>query len=384
VSPVDFSFSDEQDEFREQLRRFARARLAPHYQSDDRSASFRPEVHEELASIGLVALRVPDEYGGQGADCVTTGIACEEVGAADFNTGYVLINTALVSDILTRSCSDRQREEFLPPIAAGEALPALCLTEPGHGSDAASLAMRAERDGSGWRLTGEKTSITLGMQADTALVFARTGGDGAHGVSAFYVRLDERFVSRSAFVDLGNRAIGRSSLHFDGLPAPEEALVGAPGDGFVGVMRGFDYSRALIGLVCLGAAQSSISEAIQYARERIAFGSPIGKFQGVSYPLVEHQTFIRAARLLAYEALWRKDQGLDHSAEASMVKWWAPKLSVDAAHQALLTHGHAGYSEELPLAQRLRDIIGLEIGDGTAGIAKLIVARSLLGREAAP
>jgi len=381
---VRFDCSEEQDALRSELRKFAANELAPHYAEDDRLARFRREVVDQLAAMGLLGLRIPEAYGGGAADCVTTGIAHEEIAYADFNTAYVLLLASLCGDVLTHACDDTQRGRFLPPIAAGEAVPALGLTEPDHGSDAAHLRMRAEPDGDGWRLVGEKTSITLGLHADTALVFARTGGDGARGVSAFYVTLDDRYLQRSGFDDLGGRSAGRASLIFDGHPAPAGSLVGGLGDGFVRVMQGFDFSRALIALMCVGCAQASLDEAWQWARDRQSMGRPIGAYQGVSFPLVECQTKVHTARLLAYEALWRKDAGLAHATEAAMVKWWAPMVSVEAAHQALLTSGHAGYSSELAHGQRLRDIIGLELGDGTAQIAQLVVARRILGPEFAP
>lgn len=381
---MNFALDDEIAEFQSQVRAFARSRLAPHYQNDDLRGDFRREVMPELARLGLVGLRIPEVYGGQGASCLTAGVACEEVAYSDFNMGYVLNNTALIGDVLASHGDDEQRHRFLPPIANGEVLPALCLSEPEHGSDAAAIQMKATRDGDGWRLSGEKTSITFGMTADTAVVFARTGGDGARGVSAFYVELDDAYVSRSEFRDLGNKAIGRASLHFDGLPASRNELIGDEGAGFVQVMQAFDYARVLISLICLGCARASLDDAFEYARERHAFGQPIGRFQGLSFPLVEQLTQVRAARLLCLEALWRRDRDMPHTAEANMVKWWAPKLAFDTIHQALLTHGHAAYSEELPFAQRLRDVVGLEIGDGTAQVAKLVVARQILGRNAAP
>jgi cyclohexanecarboxyl-CoA dehydrogenase len=168
------------------------------------------------------------------------------------------------------------------------------------------------------------------------------------------------------------------------MPIPEDRLIGEEGSGFVQVMRGFDYARALISMLCLGSAQASIDEAVEYAKQRTAFGRPIGHFQGVAFPLVNFQIQLRAARLLALEALWRKDQGLEHTAEANMVKAWVPRLAFDAIHQALLIYGHLGFAEDLPIAQRLRDSVGLEIGDGTAQIASLVVARKMLGREYAP
>jgi cyclohexanecarboxyl-CoA dehydrogenase len=226
--------------------------------------------------------------------------------------------------------------------------------------------------------------VTLGNYSDTAIVFARTSDDGAHGVSAFYVDLNDQPVTRAPFRDLGSHAIGRASLYFDGMFVPADRLIGGLGRGFTQVMHGFDYARALISMLCVGAAQQSIDEATEYARGRQAFGQPIGRFQGVAFPLVSFQTQLKAARLLALEALWRKDQGLPHTAEANMVKAWAPRLAFDAIHQALLLHGHTGFAEELPLSQRLRDVVGLEIGDGTAQVASLVVARQLLGRAYAP
>ena len=381
---MNFDLDDDQEAFRREVRAFATRKLVPHYQADDKAAKLRPEVLGDIAGMGLMGLRIPEEYGGQGAGAFVTGIACEEVARADFNSGYLVLNAALISEIVGANGNDDQKAAWLGPIAAGDVLPALVLTEPEHGSDAAHLQLKAVRDGSGWRLEGEKTSISLGLHAHAGVVFARTGGDGARGVSAFYVHFDDRYLSRKGFSDLGNRSIGRASLHFDGHPVPSEALIGGEGLGFVQCMQGFDYSRALIGLMCLGAAQASIDEALAYAQERTAFGQPIGRFQGLSFPLVEYATYLKGARHICYEALWRKDEGLDHTVEANMAKWWAPKVAMEAAHQALLTFGHVGYSDEVPLGQRLRDIIGLEIGDGTAQIAKLVVARQLLGRASAP
>src|SRR5690606_25348040 len=156
----------------------------------------------------------------------------------------------------------------------------------------------------------------LGMASDRAVVLARTGGPGARGISAFWVDLHDPTVSRSAFDDLGGRAIGRASLHFDGTPIPADALIGEEGAGFLSVMQGFDYSRAIIGLACLGAAQESLDEALQWSRDREAFGKPIGTFQGVSFPLAEAATYVRGARHVCLDALWRKDNDLEHSAEA--------------------------------------------------------------------
>ncbi|HEY2631900.1 MAG TPA: acyl-CoA dehydrogenase family protein [Solirubrobacteraceae bacterium] len=381
---MDFGFDEEQRHFQEAVRQFAQHRLAPRYAQDDRRGELDYRTLADMASLGLTGIAIGERYGGQGANAVTTGIASEEISAADFNAAYLILIPLLAAEVIEAAGSDAQRERFLPQIADGSTLPCFCLTEPEHGSDAAHLRLRAERDGSGWRLTGEKTSISLGMGAHTAIVFARTSEDGARGISAFYVDLDERYVQRSAFKDLGSKSIGRAALHFDGLPVAADRLIGGEGEGFIRCMQGFEFSRALIGLMCIACASAGIEEALAYARDREAFGKPIGTNQGVAFPLAEAATLLRGARWVSYEALWRRDAGLPHRVEASMAKWWAPKVAVEAAHQALLTLGHSGYSEELPAGQRIRDLIGLEIGDGTAQIAKLVLARELLGRAYAP
>lgn len=381
---MEFTFSPEQEAYRAELRSFGEKELAPYYRADDLAGVMRPELFPALARVGLTGLRIPERFGGQGADAVTTGMAAEEVCRHDFNAFYPALNSALVAEIVQSSASEEQTERWLRPIAEGATVPALVLTEPEHGSDAANLGLRAQPDGEGWRLVGEKTSISLGMYADVGAVFARTGGAGARGVSAFMVDLRDPDLARSPLDDLGSRSIGRASLYFDGVRVGRENLIGAPGRGFVSVMRGFDYSRAVIGLMCLGVASAALDDALAHAREREAFGQPIGQFQGLAFPLVECATHLRAARLLCYEALAHKDAGRDPGVPANMAKWWAPKLAHDIVHQALLTFGHAGWSTDNPQGQRLRDVIGLEIGDGTAQIAKLVVARHLLGREFAP
>ena len=381
---MDYGFDEDQEAYRQTVRRFAAKVLAPHYQSDDKTATFRRQQALDMAAMGLTGLRIPIRYGGQEASAVIAGIATEEVGRADFNATYLIINTALISDIIVRNATPQQQAAWLPGIATGQTVPCICITEPGHGTDAASLEFKAIRTGTGWTLHGEKTSITLGMASDRAVVLARTGGPGARGVSAFWVDLHHPTVTRSAFDDLGSRAIGRASLHFDGTPVKDGDLIGAEGGGFVSVMQGFDYSRAIIGLGCIGAAEASLDEALQWSRDRVAFGQPIGTFQGVAFPLAECATYLKGARHICLEALWRKDNGLEHSSEAAMAKFWAPKLAAEVIHQCLLTIGHVAYSSEAPIGQRLRDVIGLEIGDGTAQVSKLVISRHLLGREFAP
>ncbi|MBF8184474.1 acyl-CoA dehydrogenase family protein [Nonomuraea sp. K274] len=379
---MDFDFTPEQNALAKQARQFAAERVAPYRRESDVHGSYRPGLLPDLGAEGLFALRLPEAYGGQDLDAVSAGIVLEELAAADLSVCFPVLNAALVGGVLAANGSPEQLAEWLPPIVRGESVLALGLTEPGHGTDAAAIETRAEPDGDGWLLTGEKTSIMSAAYATHALLFARTGEPGPYGITAFYVGLDG--VERELLQDLGCRSGGRGRLVLDGLRVGPEHVVGGVGRGFGQVMRGFGVSRALIALMAIAVGRAALDEAIAHAATREAFGQVLGRFQAVSFPLVEHATLLHAARLVAFEALWRADVGLDPREAANMAKWWAPKAAVEAAHQALLTLGHLGWSEDGPVAQRLRDVIGLQLADGTAAATKLVVARRLLGRENAP
>jgi cyclohexanecarboxyl-CoA dehydrogenase len=378
---MDFAFNADQELLRRTLADFAASELAPHYMERDADQDLPREVVRKLAGLGLCAPMAALQYGGQELDYVSLGIAHEEIARGDFNAAYVLLLSALIGAIVSSHGSEGQKEAILPPICRGEHVAALGVTEPGGGSDAAHVRLAARRHGDGYVLDGEKTSISFASWADGALVMARTGSNeqGARGVSAFYVDLHSPGITRNRFKDLGSRAIGRGQIFFDSVRLPAEARIGEEGAGFVQVMQGFDFSRALIGLMCIGAAQQSVDETCEYVAERQAFGGSLARFEGVSFPLAEAAIKLRAARLLCYEALWLKDQGKPHGWIAAGAKWWAPELAAQVLHQCLLLHGHLGFSLDLPHQQRMRDVIGLEIGDGTAQIMKLLVARAIIG-----
>ena len=383
---MDFAFNPEQELLRTTLAAFAARELAPHYMSRDQDTDLPRDLVRQLGAMGLLAPMAPVEYGGQALDYVSAGIAFEEISRHDINAGYVLLLSALVGAIVMARGDDRQKRAMLPAICAGDVVTALAVTEPSGGSDAAHVKLAARREGDAYIFDGEKSGISLASWADTAIIMARTGTyeQGAHGVSAFYVDLHSAGISRSRLKDLGTRAIGRGQLFFDGVRVPAEGRIGDEGAGFVQVMQGFDFSRSLIGLMCLAAAQQSVDETCKYVAERQAFGDSLARFEGVSFPLAEAAVKLRAARLLCYEALWLKDQGKPHGWVAAGAKWWAPELAAQVLHQCLLLHGHIGFTMDLPHQQRMRDVIGLEIGDGTAQIMKTIVAREIIGKTARP
>jgi cyclohexanecarboxyl-CoA dehydrogenase len=382
---MDFKLTAEQEELIRTLRAFAKKELAPRSAQWDRSGEFPWDAWRKMGELGLLGLRTPAAYGGHETDLLTIGIASEEIGRADFSCTYGIQLAGLAGEILGKNGSEEVKARWLPATARGETIVALALTEPGVGSDAANLACRAVRDRDGYVITGEKSGISLGMVAQAAIVFARTDADAkARGVTAFLVPLDSPGVSRSPLRDLGTRAVARAVLSFDHVKVPLSHRVGSEGTGFYQVMQGFDYNRVIIALACLGVAQVSLEDTMAYVRERRAFGRTLATFEGVSFPIAEAATHVDACRWFCYRALWLADQGEPYTKESAMVKWWAPRLSVQTIHQCLLLHGHYGYTDELPFEQRLRDVIGLEIGDGTAEIMKVVVTRELMGRENLP
>jgi len=381
---MQFDLSDDQRAIQEVARRFAEERLAPGFIARDVGGPMDRDLIAELGGLGLIAAELPEEFGGAGVDGVTAGVIIEALSHGDMNIAYIPLLTGLVGAILVQHAPKEVARAVIADACADKTLLALALTEPSGGSDAANLRLKATRTNDGYLLNGEKTSISIADQADKALVFARTGTaeERARGVSAFLVNCDAPGLTRTAFDDLGSRIVGRGSMFFNDVRVADDDRIGAEGAGFYQVMGGFDYSRALIGLMVLGAARASLEESWAYIQEREAFGKPLAAYQGVTFPLAEADTMLEAARLLCYKTLWLRDQGRPHTAEAAMVKWWAPKLAFDVIHQCLLAHGHSGYSKDMAHQQRLRDVLGLQIGDGTAQIQKMVIARERVGRVA--
>ena len=285
----------------------------------------------EMGALGFIAPELPEEFGGLGLGSLAAGVIHEEIARADLSMSYVNLLASLNGQILAQHGAPEVVKPWLARLTAGEALLAIALTEPRGGSDAANLRLRIERDGDHYVVNGEKTSISAADQADAAVVFGRTGSveSGAHGVTALFVPMDLPGVTRNRFDCHGQRAIGRGSLFFDNVRVPVSHRLGDENKGFVQVMQGFDFSRALIGLQVLAVARVALEETWAYVAQRQAFGKPLSAFQGVSHPLADFDTQVEAARLLCLQALWLKDKGAPHSAEAAMCKWWAPKLAYD-------------------------------------------------------
>jgi cyclohexanecarboxyl-CoA dehydrogenase len=378
---MDFGFSDTERDFAESLRRYARERLRDEYSKWDRGTPYPRERLRELAALGIPGLRVPAAYGGAEATYVMGGIAAEELARGDYNVTLFVQLSMIAADLISGFATAACKERWLPGLARGDEIVAFGLTEPGAGSDAAALITTASRDGDSYVVNGEKASITFAGMADAAIVFARTGGSGARGIGAVVVPLDAPGVSRRVYRSVGERLSQRGSLTFESVRVPVENRLGDERGGFIQAMSAFDYNRAVIALACVGAAQQSLDETIEYAKQRHTFGKPIATREGVSFQIAEHLTMLSAARLLSYQCLALRDQGQPHTREAAMAKWLGPKASAEAIHAAIVLNGWMGYDQDLPHEQRLRDVIGLEIGDGTPEIMKAIIARETFGRE---
>ncbi len=383
---MDFEFSEEQKLFRETVREFAKKEIMPYEAEWDLKGEFDRDLFKKLADVGLAGIRIPEEYGGQGADAVTVGIAIEELSRFDFNVAnFIIINNVLTANVIAEYGSEELKQLVLPGVARGEIFLGIALTEPHCGSDAASIKTTAILDGDEWVINGEKSSISMIKYANYFVLFAKTKPEERHrGISAFLVPSNSENIKYSYFDDVGYRPISRGSFKLENVRIPKEYLLGKLNEGFYYVMKTFDFSKTLLALSCLGAAEQSLDETIEYSKKRYAFGSPIAKFEAIQFKIVEHLTMLEACKLLCYRTLWMKDKGLPIAKEAAMCKWWAPRLAFEIIHDCILIHGNVAYAKELPLERRLRNVMGIEIGDGTAEIQKIVVGREILGKEYVP
>lgn len=375
-------FSAEHEEFEEAVASLARREFADGYLARaGRDEMCWPELRA-LGRHGLLGLTVPAEHGGQGADVIGLGIACEQVAKADFNLAYLVFASVAATSLLGGLSPDVARP-IVEGVLRGERLVAIAVTEPRGGSDAAGTSVRARPVPGGYLVSGEKTSVTLGMHASHALVVATAEpGSGSRGTRRLLVDLDDPSVTRQRFSDPGFRPLSRAGLTFDETFVAAKHELKAPGrsSGLAAQLSDFDLTRSLLGLMVVGAARRAVEATVEWVRDRHAFGQPIARFQGVSFNLAEHDTALEAARWLCYRTLALRQAARPHSREAAMCKWWAPRAAVRAINDCIILHGQVGWSLEMPLQQLLLDVSGLQIGDGTPQIQKLVIARHLIGR----
>jgi butyryl-CoA dehydrogenase len=376
-----FELTDEQKMVQQTAREFAEREVKPAAAALDREHRYPKEFVAKLAEMGLMGVAIPEEHGGAGMDYVSYVVAMEEISAACAGTGVIMsVNNSLVCDPLLKYGTDRQKKEILAPLAGGELLGCFGLTEPAAGSDASRIRTTAVRDGDAYVLNGEKNFITNAPQADWAIIFAYTDREKQHkGISTFLVHKDTPGYSTGPFErKLGIRASHSSSIHLEDCRIPGTNRLAGEGDGFKVAMTTLDAGRIGIASQALGIARAALAESVQYAKERQAFGGPIGNLQAIQFMLADMATRLDAARLLTLRAAYLKDTGQRFSKESSMAKVFASEAAMWIATKAIQIHGGYGYLEDFAAERHFRDAKITEIYEGTSEIQRLVVASHLL------
>jgi alkylation response protein AidB-like acyl-CoA dehydrogenase len=381
---MDFELSQEQVALRELAAEFTDRELVPHAAEWDRAESVDLGIVPKLAKLGFLGLTIPEHYGGAGGDHLAYCLAVEELGRGDSSVrGIVSVSLGLVAKTILAHGSEEQRREWLPRLCAGEALGCFALTEPDSGSDAASLATSAVRQGDDWVLSGSKTFITNGTWADVALVFARSGGPGPKGITAFLVPTDSTgLVRREIRGKLGLRGQATAELAFDGVRVPDGCRLGEEGKGFSIAMSALARGRMSLAAGCVGIAEGCLRASVGYATERVQFGRPIASFQLVQELLAEMAVETDAARLLVWRVADLVDRGRPYATEAATAKLFASEAAVRAANAAVQVFGGYGYIDEYPVGKYLRDARVTTVYEGTSQIQKLLIGRALTGVNA--
>ena len=381
---MDLTLTPEQEMVRKTARDFADREIAPYARDWDRAEKMDRSIIGKLAEIGFLGAPIPEEYGGGGLDNLSYCLIIEEIGRADSSVrGIISVNTGLVGKNVYKWGTEEQKREWLPRITSGEALGCFCLTEPGTGSDAANLETKAVRDGDDWVISGTKMFITNGTWAGVALVFARTGGEGPRGISAFLVPTDsEGFAATEIKGKLGLRSGDTAEVTLDGVYVPDANRLADEGAGFKVAMSSLDAGRMSLAAGCVGIGQACLDSAVQYAKERHQFDRPIARFQLVQELIADMAVEIDAARLLTWRVAALADAGESHRLESSYAKYYASEVAVRAANAALQVHGGYGYVDEYPVGKYLRDARVTTLYEGTSQVQKLIIGRELTGENA--
>jgi len=377
-----FELTEEQRLIQEMVRDFAESEVAPSAAERDEEERFDRELmFDRLAELGLTGVIFPEEYGGAGADYISYAIAVEELSRVCASTGVTLsAHISLGSNPIYMFGSEEQKQKFLVPLAEGSKMGAFGLTEPSAGSDAGGTKTTAIKEGDQYVLNGTKVFITNGGDAETYLVLARTDKDAQkhHGISAFIVEKGTPgFSFGKKEKKMGIRSSPTMELVFENCSIPATNLLGEPGEGFKVAMKTLDGGRIGIGAQALGIAQGALDLAVEYAKERKQFDTPISRFQGVQFQLADMACLVEASRLLIYKAAYRASNGLSYSQEAAMAKLVASEAAMKVTTQAVQIFGGYGYTREFPVERMMRDAKITEIYEGTSEIQRLVIGTNL-------
>ena len=380
---MDFSLTDEQQQFRDLVHRFVASEVKPTAAEVDEEARFNWEAVGKMGPLGLLGLEVPEAYGGAEVDALSAAIAIEELGWGCGSTALAIsAHNGLALGPVVRYGSDAQKEQWLPPLASGEGrLACLALTEPGAGSDLqGGVRTMAVKEGDSWIIDGNKMWMTNASISDVMIVLCRTDPAGGSGsLSQIIVPSDAEGISIGpAEKKMGLNGSPTHAVNFDEVRVPAENLLGRVGKGLQQTLETLDHGRIGIGALAVGLAQAAYEEAVQYAQDREAFGQPIAQYQAIQWMIADAATEIQAARLMVYYAAWQKQNGRRFTKEAAMAKLFATEVSERVCRNAIQIHGGYGYSREFPVERIYRDTRLMTIGEGTSEIQRLVIARHIL------
>jgi alkylation response protein AidB-like acyl-CoA dehydrogenase len=382
---VDFGLTNEQQQLRSSVRKFADGEIRPHVMEWDEASHFPLEIMPMLAEMGLLGVIFPENLGGAGLGYIEYAVAIEELSRVDGSVGIIVAaHNSLCSNHIFKFGNDAQKKKYLVPLAQGKKIGAWSLTEPEAGSDAGGTKTTAVRDGDHWVLNGAKTFTTNGHYADVLVAMAVTDKTkGSHGISAFILEKGMAgFKPGKKENKLGLRASDTSEVVFTDCRVPAENLLGPEGEGFTGSLKILDGGRISIAALALGMAQGALDAATSYAKQRKQFGQAISEFQAIQFKLADMATEVEAARLLVYQAAWLADKGdVRFTRESSMAKLFASEVAVRVANECVQIHGGYGFIKDYPAEKFYRDVKLCTIGEGTSEIQKLVIARQLLGKK---
>jgi alkylation response protein AidB-like acyl-CoA dehydrogenase len=380
--------TDEHEALQLAVRTFAQKEIVPIAAEFDESGEFPLDTIRKMGAMGLMGIEVPEQYGGSGMDSLAYVLTMVEVAKADASHSTIVsVNNSLYCHGLMKFGTEEQKQKFLVPVATGEKIGAYSLTEPMSGSDAGRMQSRAVLNDAGthYIINGRKSWVTSGPVTDMLVLFTMTAPEKGHkGITAFLIDAHQPgFIRGKKEPKLGIRASATSEIVYDNYECPVENVLGAPGEGFKIAMTVLDAGRIGIASQALGIAEAAYEASVQYARERQAFGEPIGSFQMTQAKIADMKTRIEASRLLIYNAVLAKERGKltgeRYTTEASMAKLFASETAMFVTHQAVQIHGGMGYSKELPVERYFRDAKITEIYEGTSEIQRLVIARNELG-----
>jgi len=377
-----FEMTEEQGLIRDMVREFAEKEVAPSARERDENERFdRGLMFDRLAELGLTGIVFPEEYGGAGADYISYAIAVEELSRVCASTGVTLsAHLSLGANPIFLFGTEEQKHRWLTPLARGEKMGAFGLTEPSAGSDAGGTRTTAIREGDSWRVNGTKIFITNGGEAETYIVFARTDrtAEKHHGISAFIIdKGTPGFSFGKKEEKMGIRSSPTMELVFENCIIPAGNMLGKEGEGFKVAMKTLDGGRIGIASQALGIAQGALDAAVDYAKERKQFDSPICRFQGIQFQLADMATQVEAARLMVYNAAYRASKGLSYSQQSAMAKLMASETAMKVATQAVQILGGYGYTREFPVERMMRDAKITEIYEGTSEVQRIVIGSAL-------